>query len=331
MLRKLFLITLLALLSGACTSTPPTPTAAITGESAAETAAPPESTAAPAVTPTPSIILSDGLDRRVELYSPAQRIISLAPSNTEILFAIGAGSQMVGRDDFSDFPEEAKKVESIGATFGDLNTETIVALKPDLVLAAEINSPEQVKTLEDLGLTVFWLGNPLDFPGLYDNISIVGQLTGREQEAAALNDSLVARVNAVTGQLVGSGQRPKVFYEVDGSDPTKPWTTGRGTFIATVIALAGGDNVGSVLPEQYAQISSEELIQQNPEFIILGDSAFGVTPESIGQRPGWAAIAAVQKGQVYPFDDNLVSRPGPRLVDGLEAMAKILNPTITFP
>jgi iron complex transport system substrate-binding protein len=325
MFRKLLLpiLLILALASSACNSTPPTP--------APTDAATQEPTAAPAVTPTPSIILSDGLDRRVELYEPAQRIISLAPSNTEILFAVGAGSQVVGRDDFSDYPEEAKKVESIGSTYGDLNTEAIVALEPDLVLAAEINSPEQVKTLEDLGLTVYWLGNPADYPGLYDNISIVGQLTGREKEAAALNDSLVARVNAVTGKLTGSGPRPKVFYEVDGSDPTKPWTTGPGTFMATMIALAGGDNVGSVLADPFAQISSEELIKQNPEYILLGDAAFGVTPESIGQRPGWASMAAVQKGQVYAFDDNLASRPGPRLVDGLETMAKILNPTITFP
>lgn len=334
MFRKLLLpiLLILALALGACNSAASTPasTAAPGGAPTTDTAIV-GSTEAPAVTPTPSIVLSDGLDRTVMLSEPAKRIVSLAPSNTEILFAIGAGSQVAGRDDFSDYPEEAKSVQSIGSTYGDLNTEAIVALKPDLVLAAGITTPEQVKTLEDLGLTVYLLGNPSDFPGLYDNISIVGQLTGREKEASALNDTLVARVNAVTGKLLGSGQRPKVFYEVDGADPTKPWTTGPGTFIATMMALAGGNNVGSVLSDQFAQISSEELIKQNPEFIILGDTAFGVTVESIGQRPGWAQMAAVQNKQVYAFDDNLASRPGPRLVDGLEQMAKIINPTITFP
>ena len=330
MFRKLLLpiLLILALALSACNSGTTTPAG-----TAAPGEAPPAavSNEAPLATPTPSIVLSDGLDRTVMLSEPAKRIVSLAPSNTEILFAIGAGSQVVGRDDFSDYPEEAKSVQSIGSTYGDLNTEAVVALKPDLVLAAGITTPEQVKTLEDLGLTVYLLGNPPDYPGLYDNISIVGQLTGREKEASALNDTLVARVNAVTGKLVGSGQRPKVFYEVDGSDPAKPWTTGPGTFIATMMALAGGNNVGSVFTDPYAQISSEELIKQNPEVIILGDTAFGVTIESIGQRPGWAQIAAVQSRRVYAFDDNLASRPGPRLVDGLEQMAKILNPTITFP
>jgi iron complex transport system substrate-binding protein len=163
---------------------------------------------------------------------------------------------------------------------------------------------------------------------LYENLSLVGRLTGHEAEAAQLADALAARVAAVADAVKGATTRPKVFYEIDASDPTKPWTTGPGTFMDTFIALAGGENVGAALSDAYAQISSEALVSQNPDIILLGDAAYGVTAESVGQRAGWEDLAAVKAGQVYPFDDNLASRPGPRLVDGLEALAGILHPEL---
>ena len=126
------------------------------------------------------LTFTDGLGREISSNGPAQHVVSLAPSNTEILFAIGAGAQVVGRDQLSDFPEAAKNVTDIGSTFEALNTELIVSLKPDLVLAAEINTPEQVKQLEDLGLTVYYLKNPLTLEEMYGNLEIVAQLTGHE-------------------------------------------------------------------------------------------------------------------------------------------------------
>ncbi len=311
----------LAVLLSACA--PATPTAAPT---AAPTVVP---AAAPTAEPTPMpIVLTDGLGHEVTLAAPPQRIVSLAPSNTEILFAIGADGQVVGRDDFSDYPPKVANVTSIGSVYGDLNAEAIVALKPALVLAAEINSPEQIQTLKDLGLTAYWLANPKDFDSLYENIAIVGQLTGHEEEAAALVESLKARVAAVQEQVKNATTKPLVFYEIDGSDPTKPWTTGPGTFMDAMITMAGGRNVGAVLTEPFAQFSSEELVKQDPDIIVLGDTLFGVPVESVGQRAGWDAIAAVKNGAVYPFDDNLASRPGPRLVDGLEELAGLLHPEL---
>ncbi len=319
------LLVLAAMVLAACTpaATPiPTPTVELTQAVVVPTSA-------PTAVPTPAlIILKDGLDREVKLAAPPQRILSLAPSNTEILFAVGAGGQVVGRDDFSDYPEAAQAVTSIGSTFVKLNMEAIVAQKPDLVLVAEITSAEQVKALEKVGLTVYWLANPEDFDGLYQNIIVVGQLTGHEADALKLADQLKARVTAVAEKLKGVAARPKVFYELDATDPTKPFTAGTGTFIDTVIRLGGGDNVGAVIDDLYAPISSEELVKQNPDIIVLGDSAFGVTPEVVKQRAGWNAIAAVKNDQIFGFDDNLASRPGPRLVDGLEAMAKLLHPDL---
>jgi len=263
----------------------------------------------------------------VVLKEAAQRIISLAPSNTEILFAIGAGSQMVGRDSLSDYPAESANVTDIGSAYEALNTEMIISLKPDLIIAAEINTPEQVKELEDLGLTVYYLNNPHTLEELYDNLQIVAQLTGREAETTALIDSLKARVAAVDEKIAPLSSRISIFYEIDGTDPAKPYTAGKDTFITLLIERAGGYNIAADI-EGYPQLSLEQVVAADPAFILLGDAAYGVTPESIATRPGWENLSAVKNGQVFPFDDNLLSRPGPRLVDGLEALAKLLRPEL---
>lgn len=288
---------------------------------------------APAATPAPTpvaqtINLTDGLGRSVTLAQPAQKIASLAPSNTEILFALGAGGQTAARDDFSDYPAEATALPSIGGSMGKYNLEEITRLQPDLVLMAETNAPEVVKSLEDLGLTVFYLTNPKDMDGLYGNIEIVGALTGRSAEAEALNASLRARVQAVQTKIAPLSSRPMVFYELDGSDPAKPWTAGPGNFVDYLMRMAGGFNAASNMDQSWAQISQEELLVQNPSIILLGDAAYGITPEMVKQRPGWEGIAAVQQDQIYTFDDDLVSRPGPRLVDGLETLAKLIHPGV---
>ncbi|SRR5581483_9550933 len=320
MLRKIFVLTLLAtlLLAGCGPASPSTPTTA------------PVSTVAPAtevstVAPTP-IILTDGLGREVKLDAPAQRVVSLAPSNTEILFSIGAGRQVVGRDEFSDFPEQAKGLASIGGSMGQYSTEAIVALKPDLVLAAEINTPELVKQLEDLGLKVYYLKNPKTIEEMYGNLEIVGQLTGHD--VTDLISSLKARVAAVDEKIATVTEKPMVFYEIDATDASKPYTYGPNTFGDLLITRAGGTNIGGALKDPYPQISLEQIVTSNPSIIVLGDSLYGINPDSVKARSGWASIEAVKNGNIFPFDDNLVSRPGPRLVDGLEQLAKLFHPEL---
>lgn len=273
-----------------------------------------------------AISLTDGLGRQVTLQSPAQRIVSLAPSNTELLFSVGAGSKVVGRDQFSDYPTDVSSIASIGGSSSKYDLEAIAALKPDLVLAAEINTADQVKSLENLGLTVYYLSNPKDLNGLYQNIQIIGTLTGNTTEANALNQSLQTRVKAVQDKLANITTHPKVYYELDSTDPTKPWTAGTGSFIDTLISMAGGTNIASSLNSSYVQISAEDIISQNPDFILLGDAAYGTTVASVGQRTGWTVINALKNNQVYTFDDNTASRPTARLVDALETLAKLIHP-----
>jgi len=322
MLRKILLITLLFAMLSACA-----PQASPTSVPVATELSPTEAPFTEAATTGPAsgaLTFTDGLGREITLDAPAQRVVSIAPSNTEILFAVGAGSQVIGRDEFSDYPEEAASIDSVGGSMGQYSTEAIVALEPDLVLAAEINPPELVKQLEDLGLTVYYLKNPLTLEEMYTNLEMVAQLTGHN--ATELVDSLKARVAAVDEKIAPISARPSVFYEIDASDASKPYTYGPGTFGDLLIERAGGFNVGSELSDPYPQISLEQLVVSNPSIIVLGDSIWGITPESVKERPGWETIEAVKSGNIFPFDDNLVSRPGPRLVDGLEQLAKLLHP-----
>ena len=322
MLRKTLILTLLIALLTACAPQPaPTVESVPTEIPATETVAPTE-----APTEAPSMTYTDDMGREITLAKIPQRIVSLAPSNTEILFAVGAGAQVIGRDEFSDYPAEAASIESVGGSFGEYNVEAIVALKPDLVLAAEINTPELIKQLEDLGLTVYYLGNPSTLEEMYTKLETVAGLTGHD--ATGLVDSLKARVAAVDEKIMPLSSAIPVFYEIDATDPTKPWTYGPGTFGDLLINRAGGYNIGYIASDPYPQLSIEQVVAANPSVIILGDSLWGVTPESVVARPGWETIEAVKSNSIFPIDDNLISRPGPRLVDGLEQLAKLLRPEL---
>jgi len=290
---------------------------------------PEDQSLAPTVAVEIPTVVTDQRGKEFSIAQPFQRIISLALSNTEILFAVGASSQVVGRDAFSDFPAEAANIADIGGGFGALDTETILASTPDLVLAADLTPAEQIQALEDLGLNVFVLGNPTDLPGMYENLRTIAAMTGHVEETETLIASLEERVAVVVEKLAGVTERPLVLYELDGTDPNAPWVPGPGTFVDTLLTMAGGNSMSASLDGAWIQVSLETIIEMNPEIILLGDALWGgVTPEMVAARGGWDALTAVREGKVYPFDDNLVSRPGPRLVDGLEAMAKFLHPDL---
>ncbi len=327
MMRKTLMLILLTALVAGC--------APAAGTQAAATSAPTataqvQATAAPAQAQQQTMgaaTYTDGLGRQVTLAQPAQRVVSLAPSNTEILFAIGAGAQVVGRDSFSDYPAEAKNVADIGGGLPTLNIEAIVAKQPDLVLASPLTAAEQITALTKAGLTVYVLPNPASFDDLYANLETVGKLTGHGNEAASLVAGLKSRVAAITSKAATLSSRPMVYYELDATDPSAPYTSGPDTFVDLIIRSAGGENFGSNLKGQWVQVSVEELLARQPDLIVLGDSLYGgVTAEMVKARAGWDALNAVKEGKIFAFDDNLVSRPGPRLVDGLEAMAKLLHP-----
>jgi iron complex transport system substrate-binding protein len=310
--------------------------------SACTPAAGPESTSQPVVEPTEapptaipteemietSIVATDDLGVEIVLAEPAQKIISISPSLTEILFSVGAGDRLIGRDSNSMYPEEAAAAVDLGGMWEGIPIEDILALEPDLILAGEIFAEDAIQELRDLGLTVYWQKNPADFEGLYKNISDIAVLTGTEDAADELVISMTDRVSEVDDKLSSVEYIPLVFYELDASDPANPYTPGAGTFISFIISRAKGLNLGDSLEGSWVQVSSEELLVQNPDIILLADALYGITPEMVSERAGWSEIKAVADNEILPFDPFILSVPGPRLVDGFEQLAEILHPEV---
>ncbi|MGB7873043.1 MAG: helical backbone metal receptor [Anaerolineales bacterium] len=293
--------------------------------SATEAVPSPEPTEEPA---PETMVFEDDMGNVIELEGYPQAIVSISASTTEILFAVGAGEQVVGRDEYSIYPEEALEVTNIGAMWEELPAEAILALEPDLIVAAQIISEDQVAALRDLGLNVYWQANPTSYEELWENLRDFGMLTGHETETETLIASLEGRVESVLEKTATVSEHPSVFYELDATDPSNPWTAGSGTFIDYIITQAGGSNAASALEGEYAQLSSEQLIAVNPDIILLADALYGTTPESVAERPGWDVITAVMENALYPIDPNMMSVPGPRLVDALEETARLVHPEL---
>jgi iron complex transport system substrate-binding protein len=324
-IKNIFILILLVVIGSACVPTQVIETPQPQAPSMTEI--PP--TEQPIVDPTDEpLIVVDDLGVEIVLASPPQKIISISPSLTEILFSVGAGERLIGRDSNSTFPEAALEATDLGGMWDGVPIEDILAMEPDLILAGEIYSADVINEMRDLGLTVYWQANPDSFEGLFDNIQDIALLTDTVDTANEKVLSLAERVNDLQGKLETVTEKPLVYYELDASDIANPWTTGSGTFISYVINQAKGNNLGDSLEGEWVQISSEELIAQDPDFILLADALYGVTPESLLDRPGWSEISAVAGNEVYPFDPFLLSVPGPRLVDGFEQLAEILHPEV---
>jgi len=260
----------------------------------------------------------DDLGRSVAINGTPQRIVSIAPSNTEILFALGLGNKVVGVTDWCDYPPEALDKEKVGG-YDTPDIEKIDALNPDLILAAHGTPIDVIHTLEGLGLTVFGIKST-DLDDLLNDIRTVGNITGKEVEAQALTSEMESRIEAVTDATSELKERPRVFYVV-WHDPL--WTAGSDTFIHELIRKAGGVNVCQNITG-YSTISIEEVVARNPEVIIASEWSF----EWAQNETLLQGTNASQSGRIYQGDDNLVQRPGPRLVDGLEWFAYFIHPEI---
>jgi iron complex transport system substrate-binding protein len=264
--------------------------------------------------------VTDDLGRLVAINGTPQRIVSLAPSNTEILYALGLGDKVVGVTDYCDYPPEAGNETRVGGYINP-DMEQIVALNPDLVLVAYGTPMDVVDSMVGLGLTVFGI-KTTDLTDLLNDIQTVGKITGAETQADALTSEMESAIQAVTDQTEGLEQRPRVFYIV-GTGPL--WTAGSGTFIDELIAEAGGVNICENITG-YSEVSLEYVVACNPQVIIT--TSWPGVYEWVMNSTELATTDARGNGRVYTCDDNLVQRPGPRLVEGLEWFAHFIHPEI---
>lgn len=270
-------------------------------------------------------VFTDDLGREVTLEGIPERMVSISPACTEILFALGLGDGVVGVTEYCDYPAEAQDKEKVG-TFTSPNLEAILAQDPDLVLATGGVQIELLDRMEEAGLTVYAV-NPTTFDTTVACILEVGELTGAEAEAGAIAADMNARAvdiaRSVSEAEAKGVKRPRAFYEIFYENNV--WTAGSDSIISDLIRLAGGENIGDVDNSEYYEFSVERLIAENPQVYLVGSGSM-FNPGDIIARSGWERIDAVREGRVYVIDENLVYRTGPRLIEGLEAIHAALYP-----
>lgn len=254
------------------------------------------------------------------LAGPALRVVSMVPSHTETLCALGACDRLVGRDAVSDAPAEALVAPVLGTAFAP-DLEALVALAPDLVLGDAFTALDEA--LAPFGIAVY-ARTPQRLDDLAPYLADLGVLLGLEAEAAALAAELDAGFRAVAAAVAGA-PRPTVFVEIDAT----PYAAGPTSLVGALVAIAGGDHVLDPELGDYPRVDPEHVVARDPQVILLLDAPYGVTAADVAARPGWAALRAVRDGRVLELDLALVdalSRPGPRLVDAAWALARLLHP-----
>jgi len=265
------------------------------------------------------------------------KIISLAPSTTEILFALGLDEKVVAVSNYCDYPYDfsawiaAGNMTSIG-DFTDPNLEVIASLEPDLILATAGVQGPTIGTLRELGYKVLVL-NPANINGVMLNIELVGNATGKTTEATNLIQNIESRISSVVNKVASAAYKPKVYYEV-WYDPTSLWTAGAQAWQNELIEKAGGINIFNDQELDYFQSSAEAVIERNPDVILLphegmgfGDPFWG-TLDTVKARPGWSSISAVQNDKLVQVDSNTISRAGPRVADIIEDLAEAFHPEL---
>ena len=266
-----------------------------------------------------------------------ERIVSLAPSCTEILYAIDAGDKVVAVTRYCNYPYNFKawiaagNMTSIGG-FEDPNMEVIASLNPDLILASGGVQEEIVETLRNLGYKVLVL-DPTNSTGVLQDIELVGRATNKNAEATALINDITSRIDAVVNKVADVTSKPKVYYEVF-YDPTSLWAAGSKAWQNELIEKAGGINVFADQPLDYFQSSVEAVVVRNPDVIVLPAEGMGEeTPfwgsiDEVKARPAWNSINAVQNDRLYQIDSDIIQRAGPRVADAIEQLAEFFHPEL---
>lgn len=321
MMKTLFglLLTMMLVFTAACgantnTENKPGNTAANTEQNTTNEPAPSEEAAAYPIT------VKDDTGTEVTFEQAPTKVVTLLPSETEAIYAIGSGEQVVGVDEYSNYPEEAASKPKVGDM--TTNIEAVTALNPDLVLASSSMNTEAITKLRELNITVF-ASDPLTYDAVIAKIETLGKIMNKTTEAAAVADNMRAVKQQVT-DAVKDAEKKKVYLEFSPG-----WTVGTGTFLDELLTLAGGQNIASA-KQGWFEVSAEEVVTQNPQYIIYPDLKEDPNPIVVGieSRPGWDVIDAVKNKQMFAVTEDPFVRVGPRLADGLLELAKVLHPDL---
>lgn len=266
-----------------------------------------------------AVTVTDMTGREITLDAPATRVVALTASDCEILYALGAGDTLVGRGEYCDYPEDVQAVPSVQSGY-ETNVEQIIALEPQVVLMATMaQTKEQVEALEAAGVHVI-VSDAQDIAGVYTAIELIGAVTGKNDEAAALIAGMKDSFAAIAAKAEGDGSKT-VYFEVSPLEYGL-WTAGKGTFMDELAQMIGLKNAFEDV-EGWAAISEEQVLERDPDYIVTISMYYGEGPtpvEEIMGREGWQELKAVKNGAVFNADSNEVSRPGPRLVDAAQAL-----------
>ena len=268
--------------------------------------------------------VKDEIGRSITIKKTPQRIVSLAPGITEILYALNLGDNIVGVTSFCDWPTQAKQKPQVGG-FINPSIEKIVALQPDLVIAtADGNRRDTVQQLERVGLAVY-VTNPADIRGILSGIEHIGEITSAERNARVLVQGLQKRLKLVRRQTQGR-TKPRIFFQI-GLDPVI--TAGRDTLINELIGLAGGINIAGAQTTRYPRYSAEGIMAGSPDIVLFAPMA--TDKEFAAVKNFWRKfkeMPAVKNNDIYPIETDLISRASPRIIDAVEKMAEIFHPGI---
>ncbi|MFH1513656.1 MAG: ABC transporter substrate-binding protein [Bacillota bacterium] len=269
---------------------------------------------------TCAITGTDMTGREIALAGPATRIVALTAADCEILYALGAGETLVGRGAYCDYPAEVLNVPSVESGY-ETNLEQIIALEPQLVLMGTMaQSKEQVEMLESAGIAVA-VSSAGDIEGVYQSIALIGTLTGKTAQA----DALIADMRATFDALRETGISGSVYFEVSPLQYGL-WTAGSGTFMQEIADILGLANIFADL-DGWAQVSEEQVLLRNPDYIVTTATDYGVEPspgEEILSRTGWESVTAIQNNAVFSGFGDSITRPGPRLSQGAQSLADAL-------
>jgi cobalamin transport system substrate-binding protein len=271
-----------------------------------------------------TMTFKDEVGREVAFSFPPQRIVSLAPNITEILFSLGLDEEIVGVSIHCNFPEEAKSKVRVGS-YISLDFEKITSLKPDLIIATGAgNTRDMVDRLGKLGFQTYVI-YPKNFEGILKSIDHIGQVVNRDREARAIIEGMKKRSQKVI-ELTKDLPRPKVFIQI-GEAPIV--TIGKGSFADDLIRIAGGENIAGKEKEVYPRFGMEEILKRSPEVIVISSmNPKGDYQKILQEWNRWKTIPAVKNGRIYLIDSDLLDRPSPRIIDGLEELARVLHPEI---